>query len=143
MIGRRAILKAFGMAPVAALASSAVSTGAAAQGLVGLGVGANAALGQTTAGLPTWYGIGGVKDILNYMTKNGLPEFYLDKLKEESDNVYKLDADLASNRSFSLATKIREQQARNFKRAIDETWARKKRNVISEQFKEKTGIDIW
>ena len=142
MIGRRAILKAFGLAPVAAVASSSSVIGAE-QSLAGIGAGANAALGSSLADIPGIMNGTSYAAVLEYFTKNGFPDFYMERLKEDADCVHRLDADLASNRSFSLSTKMREQKKRNLDSAISQAWARKKRNVVSEQFRRSTGMEIW
>ena len=152
MIGRRGFLSLVGLAPVAAAS--------VAQKLAGLGEGVAAVLGSAElhAGVSEHYGkpIGCAEtgygrgqtlspDMMAkaYLAINPVPDFVVDRLRDESRAIYRLDPDLASNRSFSLSTKLSVQRQREIARAIDKTKRLAHRNLAKEAFRELNGFDMW
>lgn len=78
-----------------------------------------------------------------FLSINGLPEFVLERLRHDAKTVTRLDPDLAVNRSFSLATKMRLQAEREVKRAARATIERQGRALAGEVFKKIHGFEIW
>ncbi len=72
-----------------------------------------------------------------------MPEFVLQRIREESRATYRLDPDLASNRSFSLSAKLSVQRERDIARAIEKTKQVANRNLLKEAFREANGFDMW
>lgn len=56
---------------------------------------------------------------LDYLKSFGLPDFELDRLRDESRRVYALDPDIA-NKCWSMAVKVQHQRQRQFERAVAE-----------------------
>jgi hypothetical protein len=144
MIGRRNLLRMIGLAPVAGVAG--------ADKLVGLGGGAASIFGGgiTSAvvdGPPHSIGDGTIllraTKAWNYIRGNNLPEHVLARIRRNADDIYRLDPDLAVNRSFSLATKMRVQKEREIERAIKKSVEDCERGVLSAKFQEATGLDLW
>lgn len=152
MIGRRGFLSLLGLAPVAAAS--------VAQKLAGIGEGVAAALGsgELHAGISEHYGapIGDKAtgygrgqtlspDVMAkaYLALNPVPEFVLQRIREESRATYRLDPDLVSNRSFSLSAKLSVQRERDIARAIEKTKQVANRNLLKEAFREANGFDMW
>lgn len=114
-MNRRGLLKAFTVAP---LAAKKVAEEAAAS-LAGIdtsgvrnsfytGVGPQPA--AATADEPWW------KKTLNFLSKQQLPDWYDENLRERANDVNALDIDIAIKKSWSLSYKRVVQRQRNYEK---------------------------
>lgn len=77
----------------------------------------------------------------NYTKLVGIPDFVKEQLRRQAQWVDRLDPDIASKRSWSMAVKIMTQRQRNFERQVEQlhysSWA----THSSLAFKKLTGWD--
>jgi hypothetical protein len=153
VIGRRGFLKALGLAP--AVGASA------AQRLVGVGEGLSAVFGgqALSAGVSEYTGFpsslkatgdnsGGAyidPDLIAkaYLAVNPVPDFVVERMRQEMRGIYRLDPDLAVNRSFSMSAKVMIQREREIDRAIENTKRINSRNLAKKAFTKLHGFDMW
>lgn len=153
MIGRRGFLKALGLAPVAGAS--------VAQRMIGVGEGLSAVFGgqALSAGVSEYTGFPGPigqtgdasggtyvdPDLLAkaYLALNPVPDFVIDRMRHEMRGIYRLDPDLAVNRSFSMSTKVMIQREREIDRAIEQTKRINSRNLAKKAFSKLHGFDMW
>lgn len=142
MLGRRKFLGVMAASPLAAKAAAAELAGVSALGaetLPGSMLGASGDLDSklTAIGVSeSW-----AAKALNWIGKNGIPEFRLRELEKMARVVTRLDPDLASN-CWSLSVKIQEQRVRNLERMKQEFLDRHNQGVDCELFHQQHGFWI-
>jgi hypothetical protein len=72
-----------------------------------------------------------------------LPEYVIQRIKDNNQAVIGLDPDLVANKAFSLSTKVRMQRERNIQRSIEATLNQNNRSLLREEFMKKFGFDLW
>lgn len=132
-LARRGFLRALGAVPFAgrSAAQALVQTGVDASGF-GSWVSPVQAIEVPTSSAPE-----------AWIVANGLPGFVKDALRQNRRVPRGIDPDLASNRSFSLCTKIRIQRERDLERAVSDTIAQHHISLKKAAFKKATGIELW
>jgi hypothetical protein len=133
-MNRRSILKAIGLAPVAAPVIAREAASKAGIGVFDLGmaypsdcVQGSAALGKE-ASYREWI-LSQIKDVFSQSYRDQIARSY-------GRGITRLDPDLASSRSLSLSSAIRIQRDR----LIDQEIERAKTNAL-EQYKREFGVD--
>lgn len=139
-MNRRSILKMLGAGPAAIAAQAERATG--------LSGGLASALGFSPVAPCLYDSIqpvdtDGPDRIGAYLAAHAIPDFVMDRVRENAANVQRLDPDLAVNRSFSLGTKLRIQTEREVARAVRTTRETAKRSIIRAAFRKLHGFEIW
>lgn len=80
--------------------------------------------------------------LLAFVETHGIPGYILDSIKRRHQ-VHNIDPDLASNKSFSLATKTRIQLERDSSRAVEDFKANLKNNITKKHLRNLTGFEFW
>lgn len=113
-----------GMLAASPLAAKQVAEEASMK-LSGIGVGSNiessyAMVGQTNTSYPMdKEPERAERSVITRLMKQSIPDFKLEELKRRSRNLHRIDANTASLKSVSLASKINIQAKSNFKKELD------------------------
>lgn len=136
MIGRRSLLRALGVAPLAARA--AAEKAAASLAAVQMGV------GEAHSGLPSaapqsagGYAVFKRSSILELALRTQADRDEIESLYYRAAYVAALDPDLAGKRSWSLAAKITFQRQRNVKRMMEQEMDRSPWDLLRGWFAAK------
>ena len=146
MLARRSFLRALGIGPaiVAGAAEQATGLRGGIGSLFGYGVSAGVQEGFGRAPVSPISDEGAIaRKMVGYLASNALPSFVTDRMREQAREVQRLDPDLAVNRSFSLATKMRIQAEREVIRATRLAATVAKRNVLRTAFYKMHGFELW
>ena len=149
MIGRRGLLGLFGALPAVPSMIMAERAAGLNGGLLSIfGMGSqfegNESQGEVKGAADPnykpWY-----INTLQFLSGNPLPEHVVQQIRRKTRNVSRFDPDLASNKSFSLAAKMRIQQQREYDRAVEDMYGRLHNRVRTDEFEKKTGcyMNFW
>jgi hypothetical protein len=136
MTTRRAILKAIGLSPAAAVAVIPALEASAAG--IGIGVGAVTGLAGNSVGYGQPYPTtGGPKPTKIFNFATWLKRVGDSELREQAREVRTIEPDIAAMR-LPLTTKIRWQQERNYRRIVEG-----KRSWFEKQFDRDGYVEFW
>jgi hypothetical protein len=134
-----------GLGPAAIIAGSAEQASGLRGGVSSLfGYGVSSGVSELSAAPASIADEGAIaQKMVGYLAVNALPAFVTDRIREQARDVNRLDPDLAVNRSFSLATKLRIQREREVERATKQAATIAKRNVLRTAFQKMHGFELW
>lgn len=145
MLARRSLLKAIGIAPLAArqaVSALDLTSMRGAASFLGAGsmvpeIGAEF-VDSAGSPLPSDGNVRGA----SWLLANGIPDIVKEAMRRDRRVPSGLDPDLAANRSFSLAAKVALQRERNYERTLIETMERQRTNIAMSALR-KMGVSLW
>ncbi|MEJ0093299.1 MAG: hypothetical protein WDN46_17510 [Methylocella sp.] len=145
MMLRRSFLKFLGAAPAAISPLAADAARMAGLNATALG-GYTPMIGlsnNSTVGMPVPNSHQTGEGLAKWLLVHGVPDWVKENMRQRHRVPNALDADLASNRSFSLAAKILIQRERDYDRAVKDLFSKNKIDISRVAFEKSTGLQFW